>query len=467
MRLVRVQLIANWIEWEVICLLQLVAIQAISIWGSFGMNSLIVGNFDFEHELASPRYQATRNLQRLNAELSCHLMALAATGDFVCLPEQPEHEFVKALQQRLGVEFCCQSLLLSAINPVEASNLQLIPWGWSEAVRRIGTSCGVVLRGPEQTSVRMANSRRASVELERELGLELKGSRVLGSLQDFHDAVDAISQTEKTPRENVSWVVKAEFGMSARERVVGRGALLQTPTLRWLEKRLAAGEWLVFEPWLDRVAEFGILFWIHSPERIADGAEKVERIAVTKLLTDATGRYVGSTMQSFQHGSNEQAELLASTVSQASLFVSKLAQRGYFGPIGIDAMLHRNHKGELEFRPIQDVNARCTMGFIARRLTERLSDGRPACWLLVDSSRIAEHCGVTLDSSFEQHVRDSNRSLLEIPLPSNAGSARAVRTSPVWLGDQPTRQVGILLTAESDEELNAARELLVAQRSSR
>jgi hypothetical protein len=430
------------------------------------MNSLIVGNFDFEHELASPRYQPTRHLQRLNAELSCHLMALAGTGDFVCLPEQPENDFLKALRQRLRVEFCCQSLPLSTLNPVEASSLQLLPWGWSEAVRRIGMSCGLAVRGPDQTAVRMANSRRASVELERELGFELKGSRALGSVHDFHEAVDAISQTENTPHENVSWVVKAEFGMSARERVVGRGTVLQTPTLRWLEKRLAAGEWLVFEPWLDRVAEFGILFWIHSPERIAQGAEQVELIAVTKLLTDATGRYVGSTMQSFQHESNEHAELLASTVSQASLFVNKLAQGGYFGPIGIDAMLYRNHQGTLKMRPIQDVNARWTMGFIAQRLIQRLSDGRPACWLLVDSSRIAELCGVPLDSSFEQHVRDSNRSLLEIPLPSNAGCAQAVRTSPVWLGHQPTRQAGILLAADSVNELNAACEMLVKQRSS-
>ena len=61
--------------------------------------------------------------------------------------------------------------------------------------------------------------------------------------------------------------------------------------------------------------------------------------------------------------------------------VRDLTQRGYFGPVGIDAM--RYFDADLKIsrtRPLQDINARWTMGRLAAGWFERLGVDRPMTW---------------------------------------------------------------------------------------
>ncbi|OYW15327.1 MAG: hypothetical protein B7Z55_15100, partial [Planctomycetales bacterium 12-60-4] len=44
---------------------------------------------------------------------------------------------------------------------------------------------------------------------------------------------------------------------------------------------------------------------------------------------------------------------------------NELQAAGYFGPVGIDAMWYRDANGKLACRPLQDINARWTMGRLA------------------------------------------------------------------------------------------------------
>lgn len=426
------------------------------------MNAFLWGNFDFEHELASSSYAPNRNLQRLTAELSCHLLGLAETGDAVCLPVLPPVEFLTAFQRQFEVSLTCVESPLRTAAIGAAVERKFQPWGWSDAARRVATQIGAKIDAPSSEAVRLANSRRVSVEIERELGLDLTGSRVVNELADVELAVAANARRTECSSDTLRWVIKAEFGMSARERVVGCGTALPEPTRRWIEKRLEKGEWLIFEPWLDRVAEFGIMMSIHRSSAAKSADAQIELLAVTELLTDSTGRYVGS--QCLPNGGFEQAlphgEFIANAVTEVQRFARGIAQLGYFGPLGIDVMLYRNHLGELTGRPIQDVNARYTMGFIARRLCERVAHGEHRAWVLIDSARLAEAHATEIDCSFERRVTDAVRSPLQVPLPHGVGDVVAIRTSPAWLGDQPTRQVGIVIAAKTRSELNAARDWL-------
>ncbi len=423
------------------------------------MNAFLWGNFDFEHELASSSYAPNRNLQRLAAELSCHLLGLAETGDAVCLPVLPPAEFLTAFREQFGVSLTCVESPLRTAAIGEATERRFQPWGWSDAARRVATQIGAKIDAPSSEAVRLANSRRVSVEIERELGLDLASSRVIAEFADLELAVADCAQRATCSPDTLRWVIKAEFGMSARERVVGRGTALPEPTRRWIEKRLEKGEWLIFEPWLDRVAEFGIMMSIHRSSAAKSADAQIELLAVTELLTDSTGRYVGS--QCLPNGGFEQAmphgELIANAVTEVQRFARRIAQLGYFGPLGIDVMLYRNHIGELAIRPIQDVNARYTMGFIARRLCERVAHGEHHAWLLIDSARIAEIYATEIDSFFERRVADAVRSPLQLPLPHRVGDVVALRTSPAWLCDLPTRQVGVVIAAKTSAELMAVR----------
>ena len=116
------------------------------------MAVLWVGNFDFEHELASPAYVPTNRLRRLSLELAWHLSAFAEVGDGIVMPEAPCPEFVAHWNTLTG-----ENLTLSA-SLAECGRFDRIEyWGRSRTVH--GTSLAV----PTRESVRLANSRRWSV----------------------------------------------------------------------------------------------------------------------------------------------------------------------------------------------------------------------------------------------------------------------------------------------------------------
>jgi len=49
-----------------------------------------------------------------------------------------------------------------------------------------------------------------------------------------------------------------------------------------------------------------------------------------------------------------------------------LHSSGYFGPAGIDAFSYRDEKGVMQFNPLCEINARVTMGEVARGLHKKL-----------------------------------------------------------------------------------------------
>ena len=61
--------------------------------------------------------------------------------------------------------------------------------------------------------------------------------------------------------------------------------------------------------------------------------------------------------------------------------VSGAQERGYFGPLGIDAMRYRDGD-EVRLRPVMDINARWTMGRVAYEWGQRLAPSEQATWLV-------------------------------------------------------------------------------------
>jgi hypothetical protein len=57
-----------------------------------------------------------------------------------------------------------------------------------------------------------------------------------------------------------------------------------------------------------------------------------------------------------------------------------LSERGYEGPLGVDALLYRGLGGEVRLKPILELNPRLTMGALALGLTRHLAPGRVGLW---------------------------------------------------------------------------------------
>jgi hypothetical protein len=117
---------------------------------------------------------------------------------------------------------------------------------------------------------------------------------------------------------------------------------------------LSTGQALFLEPWVECVAEAGIQWTI--PRK---GAPVLE--GVVPLLTAPSGQYRGSRFRS----DGDVAGAWAEAVAAGRGVAIKLQEMGYFGPLGIDAARYRDAAGDVRLRPVQDVNARWTMGRLA------------------------------------------------------------------------------------------------------
>ncbi len=74
--------------------------------------------------------------------------------------------------------------------------------------------------------------------------------------------------------------------------------------------------------------------------------------------------------------------------------------RGYEGPLGIDAYVHRAPGGHLMLRPICEVNPRHTMGLVALEIKRRIAPGRDLGLCIVKSSALtAEDDSAEIDAN--------------------------------------------------------------------
>ena len=220
--------------------------------------------------------------------------------------------------------------------------------------------------------------------------------------------------------------------MSARERILFRRSPPRTQDVEWARRRLERSESLFLEPWVEANAEFGCQFTVPP-----SGPPRFE--GVTGLLTDAQGVYRGSRLlQPADEASSGFPD--RSVLEVVERAVRRIQESGYFGPLGIDVMRYRTAGGEIRWRPLQDINARLTMGRVALGWRRLLADDERADWLQVRLSA---------DST-------SGRPGLPVAFETLPTGTRAIRTSPLEVGGRAASQAVVLILSQSTEILNNA-----------
>jgi hypothetical protein len=157
------------------------------------------------------------------------------------------------------------------------------------------------------------------------------------------------------------WVVKAAITSAGRDRWHGRGTALtadaRTRIARLIERAGAA----VFEPWLDRLADLGV-----CARLAADGSTRAA--PPHTLWSDARGGFAGIDLAPPPLDAADRATLDRAVVAAAEA----LATAGYHGSFAIDAFAYRDRHGAARLRPLCEINARYTFGWVARGLARRL-----------------------------------------------------------------------------------------------
>lgn len=312
------------------------------------MPRVFVGNFDFEYQLGPhPLAQLPKKLQAINHRLLPALLPLTAPGDIIWSPGGAD----AIAENELRVH---QVELQTSITELPVGpDWEIVPWGWTKVLLDQARQQEWMTHAPSLDAVAWANSRVTSAHWEQhwhtgpdQLELIASTEDVVATARDIHFC--------NTPNDCLaSWIIKAEFGMSSRERLLGKGAELTVAQRNWIEKRLSRGERLVLEPWLDRVAERSFHFDIFSDRT-------VQRVGAVALITDTAGRYLRNSSLEGED-SAEAEELWTEAGEVAFQAANALAEGGYFGAVSIDSMLYQQ-EGNLKVRPLQDINARWSMG---------------------------------------------------------------------------------------------------------
>ena len=201
-------------------------------------------------------------------------------------------------------------------------------------------------------AARVANDRSRTLAIAQALGVALPGACVVASLAELDARVAGFADRP--------WVCKARWTAAGRDRAHGTGATIAGELRVRLGRMFERFGPLVFEPWLDRVADLGV-----CGEIDATGAITVAE--PHRLRTDPRGGFLG--IELAPAVDRAIALPLQATARAAAAMLAE--QTGYRGAFAIDAFVYRGD-GARHLHPLCELNARYTFGWIARALARRL-----------------------------------------------------------------------------------------------
>jgi hypothetical protein len=356
------------------------------------MRRLILGNLLFEEELAR-RSTPPRAVLETAARAATLLRAFAREGDRLWTPASVAPE---SLPEIPGLPWpVLESGPLEKLAPAD----DVLAWAETpEAAalrtrdREPGPLDGPLhdllwrLPVPPSAAVAAVNHRAFCLQVATDLGCALPGARMLDSLADLERLL-------ASPEAPPAWVLKAPLSASGRSRHIERNVPpFQDPRARRAVERLFERHGLLlFEPWMDRVDDFGVSVLLTPDE--------TRTLSFHRQLVDRKGQFAGIELPgrfekiALPEEDRERLEEVVEGVARA------LRRAGYMGPFGIDLWRYRQPDGAVVLHPLGEINARMTFGLVARTLVDQVRK----------EQGIAEGATVRLDLS------SSSREIISVP----------------------------------------------------
>ncbi len=351
------------------------------------MARLFVSNFGFEDEIAG------RDLSRTAAAATRGLngcwAAMLKPTDLICAEPYTHPRSVVA-------------------NATTA--WAIVPWGWSRQMVRWASSVSSVVNWPDPVVVEMLNRRRWGFAREKEIGQIPRGSDVVESV------AACVSLLSKPSPTGMGWVVKADLGASGRGHRRIDTCEIPDQFVAWVSSRLKQDGMVQVEPLLPAVREVGVQYDVLTTGKVA-------LRGITELLTTKAGAYHGTRI--VRRGDATIGDL-EDLLEMLQPVVDQVAEAGYTGPLGVDSMRYESEDGGRGWRPVQDINARFTMGRCALEWSGKLPAGTRGTVLVArwSSGASVDECVASLPD--------------KVP-----GLRRAIRFSPSE--SPPQTDVGLVL----------------------
>jgi uncharacterized ferritin-like protein (DUF455 family) len=334
--------------------------------------NLYVWNPACEDEIADGAGTDRRGaLRDIEHDLQTLPMLLASGDDAVLVTDAPSPAWLDTLLD-------AGSSLPRWVTPAEARELEVervIPWGMSP--RFEGWRDELAPLFDKRGSARWFAGLHAALQ-------DASGGRIVAEecvatvVVGAEAAWEAARALRAAGFPHVVW--KQGLGQSGR----GQLRLLHEPEPTasqwgWLRKHGPGG--VRVEPWLERVADLSLHF-------DAEGRALRPR-GIVRFEADAQGRFrqarIGSPTEGlprevrrFLAGDGQDGRWLDRVVAALGRgLTAPVAEVGYEGPLGVDAMIARDPRdGRLALHPLLEVNPRWTFGRLALRLRGRRRAGR-------------------------------------------------------------------------------------------
>jgi hypothetical protein len=275
---------------------------------------------------------------RTASRMAAKLRVFAREGDLLWAPENGP---IDALQPTAELLAWCETPDSVRLRAEPRTHESSIPWDapLRELVWHLPVAPPAV--------VAAVHHRAFHLRVAAELGCALPGARMVESLADLDQAL-------REPAAPASWVVKAPLSASGRDRHIARPgpALTDPKERRTVEHLFERHGPLLFEPWMERIADYGCAALLTATE--------LRIVGIHRQRVDRKGQFAGIELDA-DLPDRDHGRFLEVVEGVASA----LRREGYAGPFGVDAWTYRRPDGTAAFHPLGEINARMTFGLVA------------------------------------------------------------------------------------------------------
>jgi hypothetical protein len=266
------------------------------------------------------------------------------------LPE-PVMRKISAAATLLRVFAQCDDDVLWTPRPVDPSRMARVEWLPTPRLESgpVPETADVWWGEPTEVAARV-NHRAFAFDVNWREFKTLPGSALVRTVEELVDAAGTFAHEHLILRSSGAWVAKAPYSAAGRLRVRGRGGEVDEAARVQAQRLLDLQGVLVFEPWVDRILDFG------AASRVGDGP--MGSPVLHRLEVDGAGRFAG-----IAHPADGLDAQAGTAVGYATRVASTaLREAGYAGPFGIDGYLF----GQGYIHCVSEINARWTFGMVAR-----------------------------------------------------------------------------------------------------
>ena len=278
-------------------------------------------------------------------------------NDLVLVSDLPPESYLESLKERLSVhqEFRLPRLgLLKDFNQSQVFN-NLHAWAYSKSLKKW-------LDGKNLGDLADAKVVRSAAKVHDRDFVWNHCPRLPGAMR-IENVDELLTFRSACPG---TAILKNSFGWSGIGKYCWDDGVEIDQALKFCNKEWKKKLPIFAEPFVNRELDFSSQWFIADATNI--------QFRGTVILENS---YYGGFKKSIVGPEYEmfrgRRDALGSHLVEAMKVLKKVAERGYRGPIGLDAMCYKDSQGSIKLHPIVEINARETMGWVAVQMRERFA----------------------------------------------------------------------------------------------